>query len=76
VEDQPCGCAASGRLGTARGGSGQSGEARAIGIDAYLYFCPLVTMDLTRRQLTNANSSNVDQAAVISVLNHGDEVAP
>jgi hypothetical protein len=28
-------------------------EARAIGVDAYLYFYPLVTMDLTRRQLTN-----------------------
>jgi hypothetical protein len=30
-----------------------SEEARAIGVDAYLYFYPLVTMDLTRRQLTN-----------------------
>jgi hypothetical protein len=28
-------------------------EAQAIGVDAYLYFYPLVTMDLTRRQLTN-----------------------
>jgi hypothetical protein len=28
-------------------------EASAIGVDAYLYFHPLVTMDLTRRQLTN-----------------------
>ncbi|MGH6903452.1 MAG: DUF1254 domain-containing protein [Geminicoccaceae bacterium] len=28
-------------------------EALAIGVDAYLYFYPLVTMDLTRRQLTN-----------------------
>ena len=28
-------------------------EAHAIGVDAYLYFYPLVTMDLTRRQLTN-----------------------
>ena len=28
-------------------------EAHAIGIQAYLYFYPIVTMDLTRRQLTN-----------------------
>jgi hypothetical protein len=28
-------------------------EAHAIGVDAYLYFYPLVTMDITRRQLTN-----------------------
>ena len=28
-------------------------DAKAIGVDAYLYFYPLVTMDLTRRQLTN-----------------------
>jgi hypothetical protein len=28
-------------------------EAHAIGVDAYLYFYPLVTMDITRQQLTN-----------------------
>ena len=28
-------------------------DAHAIGVQAYLYFYPLVTMDLTRRQLTN-----------------------
>ena len=28
-------------------------EARAIGADAYVYFYPLVTMDITRRQSTN-----------------------
>ena len=29
------------------------GQAHAIGVDAYVYFYPLVTMDLTRKQLTN-----------------------
>ena len=28
-------------------------DAHAIGVQAYLYFYPLVTMDLTRKQLTN-----------------------
>jgi hypothetical protein len=28
-------------------------ETHAIGVDAYLYFYPLVTMDITRKQLTN-----------------------
>jgi hypothetical protein len=31
-------------------------EAHAIGVEAYLYFYPLVTMDLTRRQMTNVPS--------------------
>src|SRR5947207_15066771 len=28
-------------------------EAHAIAVDAYIYFYPLVTMDVTRKQLTN-----------------------
>ena len=34
-------------------------EAHAIGVDAYLYFYPLVTMDLTRRQLTNVEPGTI-----------------
>jgi hypothetical protein len=32
-------------------------EAHAIGVDAYLYFYSLITMDLTRKQLTNQEPS-------------------
>jgi len=31
-------------------------EAHAIGVDAYVYFYPLVTMDLTRKQMTNIST--------------------
>jgi hypothetical protein len=28
-------------------------QAHAIGVDAYIYFYPLISMDLTRKQSTN-----------------------
>ena len=38
-------------------------EAHAIGVDAYLYFYSPVTMDLTRKQLTNQEPSQAVSAA-------------
>ena len=37
-------------------------EAHAIGVNAYLYFYPLITMDITRRQLTNRSRGRVRSA--------------
>src|SRR5580704_11586931 len=34
-------------------------EAQAIAVDAYVYFYPLVTMDVTRRQATNVEPGKV-----------------
>jgi len=34
-------------------------EAHDIGVSAYLYFYPLITMDLTRKQMTNEESGKV-----------------
>ena len=34
-------------------------EAHAIGVDAYVYFYPLVTMDMTRKQFTNIEPGKV-----------------
>jgi hypothetical protein len=44
---------ASALVPVARAQSISDQEAHAIGVDAYLYFYSLVTMDVTRRQLTN-----------------------
>ena len=44
-------------------------EAHAIGVAAYLYFYPLVTMDLTRRQLTNVAKAEGIHAPTNSFAN-------
>ena len=38
---------------TSRGPAIPEAEARSIAVDAYIYFYPLVAMDLTRKQLIN-----------------------
>src|SRR5262245_9568462 len=44
-------------------------EAHAICVDAYLYFYPLVTMDITRKQLTNTEHAEGLQAPMNSFAN-------
>jgi hypothetical protein len=44
-------------------------EVHAIGVDAYLYFYPLVTMDITRKQLTNVEHTEGINAPMNSFAN-------
>jgi hypothetical protein len=44
-------------------------EAHAIGVDAYVYFYPLVTMDITRKQLTNVERAEGISAPMNSFAN-------
>jgi hypothetical protein len=57
------GFAMSGVFGAALPASAQTAiteqEAHAIGVDAYLYFYPLVSMDITRRVGTNVEASKI-----------------
>jgi hypothetical protein len=43
--------------------------AHAIGVEAYLYFYPLVTMEVTRKQLTNVGRPAGVQAPMNSFAN-------
>jgi hypothetical protein len=47
-------------------------EAHAIGVQAYLYFYPLVTMDLTRKQLTNVERPEGIHAPMNTFANIGE----
>lgn len=45
-------------------------EAYQIGMEAYVYFYPLVTMDVTRRQQTNIESGKMPARGPMNTLNH------
>jgi hypothetical protein len=54
---------------TSHAESVSSEEAHAIGVDAYLYFYPLITMDITRKQLTNVEHAEGIEAPMNSFAN-------
>jgi hypothetical protein len=45
-------------------------EAHAIGVDAYLYFYSLITMDVTRRQLSNVEPSKGSIGGPMNMFNN------
>jgi hypothetical protein len=51
-------------------------EAQAIAIDAYIYFYPLVTMDVTRRQFTNIEPGKELGKGPMNMFNNVPEYPP
>jgi hypothetical protein len=51
-------------------------EVRAIGIEAYVYLYPLVTMELTRRQMTNLAPGERPGFGPMGVFSHAREFPP
>src|SRR5690349_14577895 len=45
-------------------------DAHAIAVDAYLYFYPLVTMDVTRKQLTNVEPGKLPGRGPMNMFNN------
>jgi hypothetical protein len=51
-------------------------EAHAIGVNAYIYFYPLVTMDVTRRQFTNIEPGKELGKGPMNMFNNIPEYPP
>jgi hypothetical protein len=51
-------------------------EAHAIALETYIYFYPLVTMDLTRRQLTNVGPGEELGKGPMNTFAHVPEYPP
>jgi len=51
-------------------------EAKEIGVNAYLYFYPLVTMDVTRKQMTNIESGKKPGYGPMNEFSHVREYPP
>jgi hypothetical protein len=47
-----------------------AGEAQAIAAEAYVYFYPLVTMDVTRKQLNNSDPKNAGIGGASNTFNN------
>jgi hypothetical protein len=55
---------------TAGTGGLDAQTARLIGVEAYLYLYPLVTMDVTRRQLTNIRAGEMPGRGPMNTVSH------
>ena len=56
---------------TAVTGSLDAQTARLLGVEPYIYLYPLVTMDLTRRQLTNIQAGELPGRGPMNTFDHG-----
>ncbi len=52
------------------GAESPAGESYQIGMEAYVYFYPLVTMDVTRRQLTNIEAGKMPARGPMNTFSH------